>query len=100
MLKDASGAVTAHGNTNIPALFIILVLTLLLIRGTKESAFINGVIVVTKVAIVIIFIVLGWHYINPVNHQPYIPAPTTFVDDQGVSHHFGGIMGILGAAGV
>lgn len=100
VLKDASGAVTAHGIINIPALFIILMLTLLLIRGTKESATVNGIIVITKVAIVIIFIALGWSYMNPINHATYIPAPTMYTDSHGVNHHYGGIMGILGAAGV
>src|SRR6201985_2073682 len=36
VMKDASGAVTAHGIMNIPALFIIFMLSMLLIRGTKE----------------------------------------------------------------
>jgi APA family basic amino acid/polyamine antiporter len=89
-----------HGIMNIPALFIIFVLTLLLIRGTQESAFVNGLIVITKVTIVILFIVFGWHFINPVNHTPYIPAPTTYTDSQGIVHNYGGIWGILGAAGV
>ena len=75
-------------------------LSLLLIRGIKESAFVNGLIVITKVAIVILFIVFGWGFINPANHTPYIPPNGTFVDCQGVSHHFGGLMGILGAGGV
>jgi APA family basic amino acid/polyamine antiporter len=66
----------------------------------KESAFVNGLIVITKVTIVILIIVLGWGFINPANHEPYIPAPTTAVDSQGVSHHYGGLLGILGAAGV
>ena len=39
----------------------------------QESAFVNGIIVITKVAIVILFIVLGWGFINPANHTPYIP---------------------------
>ena len=60
----------------------------------------NGLIVIAKGGIVILFIAFGWGYINPANHQPYIPAPSTFVDSQGVSHAFGGIMGILGAGGV
>ena len=47
-----------------------------------------------------LFIVIGWSFINPANHMPYIPPAGTFVDDQGVSHHFGGLMGILGAGGV
>ncbi len=100
VLKDASGAITAHGMMNIPALFIIFMLTILLIRGTKESAVFNGVIVITKVAIVIMFIVFGWQFINPANHAVYIPAASTIIDTQGVSHNYGGIMGILGAAGV
>jgi APA family basic amino acid/polyamine antiporter len=99
-LHDAAGAVTAHGIMNIPALLIVLVLSLLLIRGMKESAFVNGLIVITKVAIVILIIVFGWGFINPANHTPYIPEPAIIVDTQGISHHYGGIMGILGAAGV
>lgn len=89
-----------HGIMNIPALFIILMLTMLLIRGMKESAFVNGLIVITKVTIVILFISFGWSYINPANHTPFIPEPTIYSDSQGVEHNFGGIMGILGAAGV
>ncbi len=99
-LRDAAGHVTATGIMNLPALFIVLVLSLLLIRGTKESAFVNGIIVITKVAIVILIIAFGWSFIDPVNHTPYIPEATTVVDKQGISHHFGGVMGILGAAGV
>ena len=88
-----------HGIINLPALFIVGVISLLLIKGTQESAFVNGLIVVVKVAIVVLIIVLGWHFINPVNHTPYIPEVGTYTDDQGIGHHYGGIMGILGAAG-
>ncbi len=98
-MTDAAGMVHS-GMMNVPALFIILMLTMLLIRGTKESAVVNGIIVISKVSIVILFIVLGWSYMVPANHTPYIPAPTTYVDSQSVSHNFGGIWGILGAAGV
>jgi APA family basic amino acid/polyamine antiporter len=89
-----------HGIMNIPAVFILLLLTLLLIRGTKESAFVNGLIVVLKVSIVLLFIGIGWGFINPVNHTPLIPAPTIYVTPQGITHAYGGILGILGAAGV
>jgi APA family basic amino acid/polyamine antiporter len=85
---------------NVPALFILLVLSLLLARGTQESAFVNTIIVITKVTIVLIVIVIGWGYINPVYHTPYIPAPSTYTTTEGVTHDYGGIMGILGAAGV
>ncbi len=95
-----ASAAGVHGLMNAPALFIILMLSLLLIKGTKESALVNGFIVLSKVAIVVLFIVFGWSYINPANHIPYIPEATTYVDMQGVPHNFGGIMGILAAAGV
>lgn len=88
------------GYINAPALFILLLLTLLLIRGTKESAFVNGLIVITKVAIVLLFIGFGWSFMVDANHTPYIPEPSIFHDSQGVAHNYGGIMGILGAAGV
>jgi APA family basic amino acid/polyamine antiporter len=93
-------ATGVHGIINVPALFILLCLTLLLIRGTRESAFVNGIIVVTKVTIVVLIIVLGWHFVNAANHEPYVPAPTTYTDGQGVSHAYGGVMGVLGAAGI
>jgi APA family basic amino acid/polyamine antiporter len=70
-----------------------------LIKGTKESAFVNGIIVITKVAIVIMIIILGWGFINPVNHTPYIPPASVYTDHVGVSHSFGGFWGIIGAAG-
>ena len=89
-----------HGIMNLPALFILFVLTALLIRGTKESALVNGVIVLVKVSIVLLFIGIGWQFINPANHTPLIPAPTTYVTPQGITHAYGGILGILGAAGV
>lgn len=88
-----------HGIINLPALFIVGIISLLLIKGTKESAFVNGLIVIVKVSIVIAIIIIGWGFINPVNHETYIPEASSYVDDAGVSHHFGGIMGILGAAG-
>ncbi|WP_207426081.1 amino acid permease [Pedobacter sp. SYSU D00535] len=62
-----------QGIINLPALFIVIVLSLVLIRGTQESATVNGIIVILKVAIVILFIILGWSFMNPANHTPYIP---------------------------
>jgi APA family basic amino acid/polyamine antiporter len=45
-------------------------------------------------------IAIGWGFINPANHTPFIPAPTTYVTPQGITHNYGGVLGILGAAGV
>ena len=99
VLKDAAGNVTAHGIINIPALFIVFLLTLLLIRGVKESSFVNAIVVITKVAIVILFIIFGWSFMKSSNHHPFIPPAQLITDDQGVTKHFGGLMGIIGAAG-
>jgi APA family basic amino acid/polyamine antiporter len=88
------------GIMNVPAIVILGLLSALLIRGTRESAFVNSIIVVTKVSIVLLVIGIGWQFINPVNHTPFIPEPTTYVTPQGVTHAYGGILGILGAAGV
>jgi basic amino acid/polyamine antiporter, APA family len=100
VLRGASGEVLAHGMINIPALLIITLLTLLLIKGVRESSIFNAIIVITKVTIVVLFIVLGWSFIKPENHVPFIPPATKYLDDQGVVHNFGGILGVLGAAGV
>lgn len=97
---EVAAATGVHGIMNIPAVVILLVMSLLLARGTQESAWVNTIIVITKVSIVLMVIAIGWGFINPVNHTPYIPEPTTYTTPQGVTHAYGGIMGILGAAGV
>jgi len=96
---DAAGAVHT-GIVNLPAVFILLVLTGILIRGTKESALLNGLIVITKVSIVVMVIIFGWGFIDAANHTPYLPPASTYTTAQGLTHAYGGIMGILGAAGV
>ena len=98
-VADATGVVH-NGIINLPALSIVSLLSLLLIKGTQESAFVNGLIVITKVSIVILIIVFGWGFISESNHTPYIPAPSVYTDHQGIDHSYGGILGILGAAGV
>ncbi|MEZ4876986.1 MAG: amino acid permease [Flavobacterium sp.] len=91
-LTLGDGTVVEGGIINLPAIIIVSLLSLLLIRGTKESAGINNFLVVLKVAVVIIFIVLGWSYINPENYTPYIPENT------GVKGQFGW-SGIAAGAG-
>jgi APA family basic amino acid/polyamine antiporter len=90
----------AVGIINIPAVVILALLSALLIQGTQESALVNSVIVVVKVSIVLLVIAIGWGFINPANHTPLIPAATTYTTPQGIVHNYGGILGILGAAGV
>lgn len=99
------------GIVNIPAIVIVCLLSLLLIRGTQESSKVNNLLVILKVAVVLIFIGLGWSFIDAANHDPFIPVNASeglvksgqlgffdFVQ----SDDFGkfGISGILRAAGV
>jgi len=89
-----------HGIMNLPAVFILFLLSALLIRGTRESALVNSIIVVIKVTIVLLVIGIGWGFMNPANHVPFIPDATVYTGADGISHDYGGLMGILGAAGV
>lgn len=73
------------GFINLPAVFIVSILSLLLIRGTQESAAINNILVVVKIAVVILFISLGWKFINPENHTPFIPENTGVYGQFGLS---------------
>ena len=82
-----------HGIINIPALFVLLLLTLLLIRGTQESALVNTIIVFIKVAIVLLFIGFGWKFINPENHTPYLIPANMPGHEEFFKHGWGGILG-------
>ncbi len=93
-------ATGAHGMINLPAIAILFALTLLLIRGMRESALVNAFIGIVKITIVIFIIALGWHFINPANQSPYIPPPAQYTDAQGVVHAYGGLGGIIGGAGI
>ncbi|WP_131539177.1 amino acid permease [Pedobacter nototheniae] len=73
--KLADGT-SVHGIINIPAALVVVLMTTILIRGTKGSAIVNGIIVFLKVGVVLVFIALGWQYIDPANYHPYIPENT------------------------
>jgi APA family basic amino acid/polyamine antiporter len=81
------------GIINLPAVFIIVLMSLLLIKGTKESATVNAFIVALKISVVLVFIFLGWRYINNSNYHPYIPDNTGKFGDFGFS-------GIIRAAAI
>lgn len=89
-LSDGS---TVSGIVNLPAMMIVLLITLIIIRGAKESALYTTIVVALKLGVVLIFIALGWQYINPSNYQPYIPENTGTFGEFGWS-------GVLRAAGV
>ncbi|MBP2046957.1 amino acid permease [Methanobacterium aggregans] len=61
------------GIINLPAVLIIAVITGLLVRGARESSNFNAVIVTVKVAVILIFLMIGVNYINPANYHPFMP---------------------------
>ena len=73
------------GVVNIPAFFIVVLMSIFLIRGTEGSSIFNGFIVFLKVAVILTFVVLGWKYINTENYTPYIPANTVTLGEFGWS---------------
>ncbi len=98
----------ANGYWNLPASFIAIVVSAILYRGIKESAFVNNLIVIVKVVIILAFIILGWSVIdasnwianpNATGWLALIPEPTTIMR-HGVEVQAYGFSGILTAAGV
>jgi APA family basic amino acid/polyamine antiporter len=81
------------GIMNLPAVFIVSIMSLVLIRGTRESSFVNAIIVIMKVTIVLVFIAVGIQYIRPENHVPFVPKNTGTFGEFGFS-------GIIRAAAV
>ena len=85
------------GVVNLPAVLILVLITALLIKGIEESAKANDIIVVVKVAIVILFIALGWQFIKGANHTPYL-IPEGLKGHEGFFQHGWG--GVLRGAGI
>jgi len=58
---------------NLPAIFIVVAITMLLIKGTKDSTKMAGVMVVVKLAVIALFLVVGAVYVKPANWVPFAP---------------------------
>jgi APA family basic amino acid/polyamine antiporter len=58
---------------NLPAIFIVLLVTAILVIGIQESANVNAAIVIIKVAVVLLFIAAGIGYIDTANWDPFVP---------------------------
>ena len=84
---------TATAVFNLPAFIIVALITLLLVRGIKESATFNAVIVFLKVAVILIVIAVGFAFVKPANWFPIVPPSA------GEFGHFGW-SGVARAAGV
>jgi APA family basic amino acid/polyamine antiporter len=81
---------------NVPAMFIVGIITFLLVVGIKESASFNNIMVFIKVAVILLFIAIGFAFINKANWTPFIPD--RIYDSEGVGHY--GWAGVLRAAAV
>ncbi|XYD11050.1 amino acid permease [Methylobacterium sp. NMS12] len=93
---NAPGTPIDGGGTalfNLPAVLIVALITILLMRGTKESARFNNIMVAVKLTVVVAFIVLGWGHVDTANWSPLIP------DNDGTFGHYG-YSGVLRGAGV
>jgi APA family basic amino acid/polyamine antiporter len=88
-----SNGVQVHGFINLPAVFIIAIVTAILISGTQQSATVNSIIVFLKVSVLVLFIIVGWRYMDPENHHPLLPPNTGSFGSFGWS-------GLLAAAGM
>jgi APA family basic amino acid/polyamine antiporter len=71
-VKLADGS-TATGILNLPAVLVVAALTVLLMVGTRESAWVNNVMVAFKLFVVCVVIVVGVMYVDRANWVPFIP---------------------------
>ncbi len=62
-----------HMGFNIPAFLVVLLLTVVLVRGIRESARTNNIMVLVKIAAILLFIFFGLSFIHPANYTPFSP---------------------------
>ncbi len=82
---------------NLPAFIITWIVTAILVKGIKEAASTNNIIVIVKIAVVLFVIIVGAFYINTANWHPFIPDEVKTITD-GVEHVKFGFGGVLTAA--
>lgn len=80
--------VTTGALFNLPAAFIVTLVTVLLYRGIKESATFNNIVVLIKLTVIFMFIVFGWQYVVSENWVPFIPENTGSFGQYGISGIF------------
>jgi APA family basic amino acid/polyamine antiporter len=62
-----------HFGFNFPAFLIVMLLTVVLVRGIRESAETNNIMVLLKIGAILVFIAFGAHFIRPSNWHPFYP---------------------------
>jgi len=93
LIQSANGIIASGAIINLPAMLIIGILTAVLYYGIRESAKINNAVVYVKVGVILLFVFVGYKYINLDNRTPFIPENTGSFGEFGWS-------GILRGAGV
>lgn len=73
------------GAFNLPAAILVIILSLILMRGTSGSSKFNDLMVTLKISVVLAFIGIGFKYINTDNLTPFIPANTGVFGEYGWS---------------
>jgi len=79
---------------DLPAIIITLIVTVILVKGIRESASFNATMVIVKLIIVFFVIIVGAFYVNPANWKPFAPFGLT-----GVSFFGKTLFGQTGAGG-
>ncbi len=62
-----------HFGFNIPAFLIVMLLTVVLVRGIRESTETNNILVLLKIAAILAFVFVGMRFIHPANYHPFVP---------------------------
>jgi len=65
--------IATHALVNLPAILLAAVVTMILVKGIRESAGANALMVMLKVSVVIMVIVVGAFYVDPRNWHPFAP---------------------------
>lgn len=69
--------VSTHTLFDLPAIMVALLVTIILVKGIRESATFNATMVIIKVTIVFFVIIVGAFYVNPANWHPFAPYGLT-----------------------
>lgn len=97
-LTSDPASYTGEGfSMNLPAFFIVLFVISILIKGTKEAAKANNMIVIMKVSAVLFVIIAGVFFINTDNWSPFIPAPEMVKEGDTLKEAYG-VQGIISGA--
>ncbi|NAW50984.1 amino acid permease [Elizabethkingia argentiflava] len=83
---------------NLPAFILVLLITALLVKGTKEAAKTNNLIVILKTSAVLFVVIAGAFYVIPENWMPFIPEQKLILHPDGHMEKSYGLQGVISGA--